>query len=211
MELQKLTDAIVAGKMEEAVGIANEAVKNGVQPQTLISDYLIKGMEIIGARFGEGKAFVPNLLMSARAMKGCLDLLKPMLKGDTSITFGKIVIGTVKGDVHDIGKNLVASMFEGSGFEVVNLGINVDAEKFVQAVRDQKADILCLSALLTTTMNYMNDVIQAVDNAGLRDKIKIMVGGAPLNEAFAKEIGADAYTLDANQAVVVAKKLLNRG
>lgn len=211
MELQKLTDAIVAGKMEEAVGIANEAVKNGVQPQTLISDYLIKGMEIIGARFGEGKAFVPNLLMSARAMKGCLDLLKPMLKGDTSITFGKIVIGTVKGDLHDIGKNLVASMFEGSGFEVVNLGINVDAEKFVQAVRDQKADILCLSALLTTTMNYMNDVIQAVDNAGLRDKIKIMVGGAPLNEAFAKEIGADAYTLDANQAVVVAKKLLNRG
>ena len=174
MELQKLTDAIVAGKMEEAVGIANEAVKNGVQPQTLISDYLIKGMEIIGARFGEGKAFVPNLLMSARAMKGCLDLLKPMLKGDTSITFGKIVIGTVKGDLHDIGKNLVASMFEGSGFEVVNLGINVDAEKFVQAVRDQKADILCLSALLTTTMNYMNDVIQAVDNAGLRDKIKIM-------------------------------------
>ena len=211
MELQKLTDAIVAGKMEEAVGIANEAVKNGVQPPTLISDYLIKGMEIIGARFGEGKAFVPNLLMSARAMKGCLDLLKPMLKGDTSITFGKIVIGTVKGDLHDIGKNLVASMFEGSGFEVVNLGINVDAEKFVQAVRDQKADILCLSALLTTTMNYMNDVIQAVDNAGLRDKIKIMVGGAPLNEAFAKEIGADAYTLDANQAVVVAKKLLNRG
>ena len=211
MELQKLTDAIVAGKMEEAVGIANEAVKNGVQPQTLISDYLIKGMEIIGARFGEGKAFVPNLLMSARAMKGCLDLLKPMLKGDTSITFGKIVIGSVKGDLHDIGKNLVASMFEGSGFEVVNLGINVDAEKFVQAVRDQKADILCLSALLTTTMNYMNDVIQAVDNAGLRDKIKIMVGGAPLNEAFAKEIGADAYTLDANQAVVVAKKLLNRG
>ena len=120
------------------------------------------------------------------------------------------VIGTVKGDLHDIGKNLVASMFEGSGFEVVNIGINVDADKFVQAVVEQKADILCLSALLTTTMNYMNDVIKAVEAAGLRDKVKIMVGGAPLNEAFAKEVGADAYTVDANEAVIVAKKLLGR-
>ncbi|HZK04197.1 MAG TPA: corrinoid protein [Bacteroidaceae bacterium] len=209
MELQKLTDAIVAGKMEVAVEIANEAIQNGVQPQTLISDYMIKGMEIIGARFGEGKAFVPNLLMSARAMKACLDLLKPMLQGDSSINYGKIVIGTVKGDLHDIGKNLVASMFEGSGFEVVNLGINVETEKFVQAVREQKPNILCLSALLTTTMNYMRDVIQAVSDAGFRDKIKIMVGGAPINETFAKEIGADAYSVDANQAVVDAKKLLN--
>lgn len=210
MELQKLTDAIVAGNLNDAVELSKQAVESGEKPQTLISDYLIKGMEIIGARFGAGQAFVPNLLMSARAMKGCLDLLKPLMKGDTSISYGKIVIGTVKGDLHDIGKNLVASMFEGSGFEVVNLGINVDADKFVQAVVDQKADILCLSALLTTTMNYMNDVIKAVEAAGLRDKVKIMVGGAPLNEAFAKEVGADAYTVDANEAVIVAKKLLGR-
>jgi corrinoid protein of di/trimethylamine methyltransferase len=210
MELQKLTDAIVAGNLNDAVELSKQAVESGEKPQTLISDYLIKGMEIIGARFGAGQAFVPNLLMSARAMKGCLDLLKPLMKGDTSISYGKIVIGTVKGDLHDIGKNLVASMFEGSGFEVVNLGINVDADKFVQAVVDQKADILCLSALLTTTMNYMNDVIKAVEAAGLRDKVKIMVGGAPLNEAFAKEVGADAYTIDANEAVIVAKKLLGR-
>jgi methylmalonyl-CoA mutase cobalamin-binding domain/chain len=132
------------------------------------------------------------------------------MKGDTSISYGKVVIGTVKGDLHDIGKNLVASMFEGSGFEVVNLGINVEASKFVEEVKNQNADILCLSALLTTTMNYMTDVIKAVEEAGLRDNIKIMVGGAPLNETFAKEIGADAYTIDANEAVIVAKKLLGK-
>lgn len=210
MELQKLTDAIVAGNLNDAVELSKQAIESGEQPQTLISEYLIKGMEIIGARFGAGQAFVPNLLMSARAMKGCLDYLKPLMKGDVSISYGKIVIGTVKGDLHDIGKNLVASMFEGSGFEVVNIGINVDADKFVQAVVEQKADILCLSALLTTTMNYMNDVIKAIEAAGLRDKVKIMVGGAPLNEAFAKEVGADAYTVDANEAVIVAKKLLGR-
>ena len=210
MELQELTDAIVAGNLNTAVSLSKQALDAGIDPKTIISDYLIKGMEIIGARFGEGKAFVPNLLMSARAMKGCLDLLKPMLKGDNSISCGKVVIGTVKGDLHDIGKNLVASMFEGSGFEVINLGINVDADKFVKAVIDNDADILTLSALLTTTMGYMRDVIKAVEDAGIRDKVKIMVGGAPLNEAFAKEIGADVYTADANEAVIVAKKLMGK-
>ena len=210
MNLQELTDAIVAGDMNKAVAMSQQAIEGGFEPQAIISDYLIKGMEIIGARFGEGKAFVPNLLMSARAMKGCLDYLKPLMKGDTSISYGKIVIGTVKGDLHDIGKNLVASMFEGSGFEVVNLGINVDASKFVEEVKNQNADILCLSALLTTTMNYMTDVIKAIEEAGLRDSIKIMVGGAPLNETFANEIGSDAYTVDANEAVIVAKKLLGK-
>lgn len=210
MELQELTDAIVAGNLNGAVALSQQAVDAGITPQAIISDYLIKGMETIGARFGEGKAFVPNLLMSARAMKGCLDLLKPMMKGDTSISYGRIVIGTVKGDLHDIGKNLVASMFEGSGFEVVNLGINVEAGKFVQAVVDNKADILCLSALLTTTMGYMKDVVEAVNAAGIRDSVKIMVGGAPVNAAFAQEIGADAYTDDANEAVIEAKRLLGR-
>ena len=210
MELQELTDAIVAGNLNGAVALSQQAVDAGITPQAIISDYLIKGMETIGARFGEGKAFVPNLLMSARAMKGCLDLLKPMMKGDTSISYGRIVIGTVKGDLHDIGKNLVASMFEGSGFEVVNLGINVEAGKFVQAVVDNKADILCLSALLTTTMGYMKDVVEAVNAAGIRDSIKIMVGGAPVNAAFAQEIGADAYTDDANEAVIEAKRMLGK-
>ena len=210
MDLQELTDAIVAGNMNGAVALSKQAVESGVEPKTIISEYLIKGMEKIGARFGEGKAFVPNLLMSARAMKGCLDLLKPMMQGESGINYGKVVIGTVKGDLHDIGKNLVASMFEGSGFEVINLGINVDADKFVKAVIDNDADILSLSALLTTTMGYMKDVIKAVEEAGIRNNVKIMVGGAPLNEAFAKEIGADVYTADANEAVIVAKKLLGK-
>ena len=210
MELEKLTDAIVAGNMPVATGIVNDAVKEGVSPQELISGYLIKGMETIGARFGAGQAFVPNLLMSARAMKGCLEILKPLMKGDTSISYGKIVIGTVRGDLHDIGKNLVASMFEGSGFEVVNLGIDISADKFVNALKEQNADILVLSALLTTTMSYMKDVIKAVEDAGLRDRVKIMVGGAPVNAEFAREIGADAYTADANEAVIVAKQLLGK-
>lgn len=210
MELEKLTDAIVAGNLNAATALVNEAVAGGEKPQDIISNWLIKGMEIIGARFGEGKAFVPNLLMSARAMKGCLDILKPLMKGDTSISYGKVVIGTVKGDLHDIGKNLVASMFEGSGFDVVNLGIDIPADKFVAAVKDNKADILVLSALLTTTMGYMKDVIQAVTDAGLRDQVKIMVGGAPVNATFAAEIGADAYTDDANEAVAVAKQLLGK-
>lgn len=210
MELQKLTDAIVAGNLNAATASVNEAIAAGEKPQDIISNWLIKGMEIIGARFGEGKAFVPNLLMSARAMKGCLDILKPLMKGDTSISYGKIVIGTVKGDLHDIGKNLVASMFEGSGFEVINLGIDISADKFVAALKENDADVLVLSALLTTTMNYMKDVIEAVKEAGLRDRVKIMVGGAPLNKEFAAQIGADAYTTDANEAVLVAKQLLGK-
>ena len=210
MDLQELTDAIVKGDMNTAVAMSRQAVEAGMEPKDIISDYLIKGMEIIGARFGEGKAFVPNLLMSARAMKGCLDMLKPLMQGDTSISYGKVVIGTVKGDLHDIGKNLVASMFEGSGFEVLNLGINVEASKFVQAIKDNNADILVLSALLTTTMGYMKDVIDAVAEAGLRDKVKIMVGGAPLNAEFASQVGADVYTVDANEAVLVAKRLMGK-
>ena len=210
MELEELTNAIVAGNLNVAVQMSQQAVDAGIEPKAIIGDYLIKGMEIIGARFGEGKAFVPNLLMSARAMKGCLDLLKPLMQGETGISCGKIVIGTVKGDLHDIGKNLVASMFEGSGFELVNLGINVEADKFVQAIKDNNADILALSALLTTTMGYMKDVIEAVEAAGLRGKVKIMVGGAPVNAEFAKQIGADIYTDDANEAVIAAKRLVGR-
>jgi len=210
MNLQELTDAIVAGNLNGATALTQQALDAGVQPQTIINDYLIKGMEIIGTRFSEGKAFVPNLLMSARAMKGCLDILKPLMKGDTSISYGKVVIGTVKGDLHDIGKNLVASMFEGSGFEVINLGINVDAATFVKAVVENDADMLTLSALLTTTMDYMKEVIKAVEDAGIRDKVRIMVGGAPLNAVFAEQIGADAYAVDANEAVIVAKKLLGK-
>jgi len=162
----------------------------------------------IGQRFEEGKAFVPELLIAARAMKGALEILKPLLKGDKSKLLGTVAIGTVKGDLHDIGKNLVASMLEGCGFEVINLGIDVSSDKFIETVKEHNVNIICLSALLTTTMTYMKEVIEALENAGLRNKVKVMVGGAPINEHFAQGIGADGYGSNANAAVALAKKLM---
>ncbi len=206
--LEIIHDSIVGGKMEPAIEATRAAVAEGINPQDIISNSMIKAMEEIGARFQEGKAYVPELLMAARAMKGALEIIKPLLAGDKPATIGKIAIGTVSGDLHDIGKNLVASMFEGCGFEVINLGVNVSADKFVETVEKEKVDIICLSALLTTTMNYMRTVIDALKAAGLRDKVKVMVGGAPVNEKFAMEIGADAYTDNANSAVIVAKQLV---
>ena len=206
--LDKIQVAIETGKLEVATENVNKALEEGANPQVIISDALIKGMEVIGQRFQDGKEFVPNLLMSARAMKGSLEILKPLLSDGNNATLGKIVIGTVKGDLHDIGKNLVASMFEGCGFEVINLGIDVSSEQFVKAVKELNADIVCLSALLTTTMNYMAEVIKALEDAGVRDKVKVMVGGAPLNDNFARQIKADAYTSNANAAVQKAKELL---
>lgn len=208
MELNQLYDAIVAGKLEQAVEVTKEAIAGGTAPQVIINDYMIKAMGEVGQRFQDGKAFVPQLLMAARAMKGALELLKPLLEGAASVTIGKVVIGTVKGDLHDIGKNLVASMFEGCGFEVVNIGIDVPAEKFVEAVKEHQADILCISALLTTTMTYMEVVIEALKQAGIRDQVKVMVGGAPVTQAFAVQIGADGYSDNANSAVAKAKELI---
>lgn len=207
-ELVKLYDAIVAGKLEPAVEVTKEAIAEGVEPQVIINDYMVKAMGEVGQRFQDGKAFVPQLLMAGRAMKGALELLKPLLKGNASATLGKVVIGTVKGDLHDIGKNLVASMLEGCGFEVINIGIDVSCDKFVEAVKANNADILCMSALLTTTMTYMPEVIKAVEAAGIRDKVKIMVGGAPVSQGYADEIGADGYSDNANSAVAVAKQLI---
>ncbi len=207
-DFNQLKEYIVTGKLEPAVALTQQAIDSGILPQDIINTYLIKGMEEIGIRFEEGKAFVPNLLLSARAMKGCLDLLKPLMKEDESVSLGKLVIGTVKGDLHDIGKNLVASMLEGCGFEVINLGVDISSEQFIEAVKEHDADILCLSALLTTTMNYMKNVIDALQEAGLRNKVKVMVGGAPLNDAFARQIGADGYSSNANGAVTLAKEIL---
>ena len=210
VKLTDLYNAIVDGNLELAVSTTKESLQENIDPQMLISDYLIKGMEEIGGRFEAGKAYVPNLLMSARAMKGALELLKPYMENNHEIvTLGKVVIGTVKGDLHDIGKNLVCSMLEGCGFEVINLGVDVSDEKFVQAAREYKANIVCMSALLTTTMVYMKEVIKAFENAGIRNEVKIMVGGAPLSEKFALEIGADGYSDNANAAVALARRLLN--
>lgn len=211
VNLTDLHSAIVKGNLDLAVNTTREALQENIPPQSLISDYLIKGMEEIGTQFEEGKTYVPNLLMSARAMKGALELLKPYMENNKEmVSLGKVVVGTVKGDLHDIGKNLVCSMLEGCGFEVINLGVDVSDEKFVQAVKEHKADIVCMSALLTTTMVYMKEVIKAFENAGIRNEVKIMVGGAPLNEKFAEEIGADGYSDNANAAVTLARKLMQQ-
>lgn len=208
MNLTQLYDAILNGRLEEGIAAAKAAIDEGTDPQIIINQYMVKAMEEIGARFEAGKAFVPNLLMSARAMKGVLGLLKPLLTVGTTTSAGTIVIGTVKGDLHDIGKNLVASMLEGCGFEVVNLGVDVSGERFVEAAREHRADIVCMSALLTTTMNYMREVTAAFKASDLAVKPRIMVGGAPLTEAFAAEIGADGYSSNANGAVVLARRLM---
>ncbi len=208
-DLNELYEAILKGKLEQAQAVTQQAIAEGIDPQSIINDYMVKGMEEIGARFEAGKAFVPNLLMSARAMKGCLELLKPLLKGDGGSSAGRVVIGTVKGDLHDIGKNLVASMLEGCGFEVINLGVDVSSEKFIDAAKTNHADIICMSALLTTTMNYMKEVIAAIEASDLKNKVKVMVGGAPLNNDFAIAIGADGYSANANDAVALARRLVN--
>lgn len=207
-EFPQLHDAILAGNLNAAVAVTKEAVEAGAEPGDLVNNYMIKAMEDIGAKFEAGQAYVPNLLMAARAMKGSLEILKPMMQGSGVTSMGKIVIATVKGDLHDIGKNLVASMLEGCGFEVINLGVDQSDQKIVDAVSQHHPDILALSALLTTTMGNMKVVIDALTAAGLRDSVKIMVGGAPISEAFAKEIGADGYSANANEAVALAKSLV---
>lgn len=209
VDLNLLYEAILNGKLEQAVDVTNQAIADGVEPQAIINGYMIKAMEEVGQRFQRGEAFVPNLLMAARAMKGSLDILKPLMKGDASTTLGKVVIGTVKGDLHDIGRNLVASMLEGCGFEVINLGVDVPSDKFIAAIKENNADILCLSALLTTTMNYMKDVIEALKADGLRDQVKVMVGGAPVTAMFAEQVGADGYSEDASEAVALARRLVS--
>ena len=207
---ERLYQAILNGKSDDAATATRDAIAQNIAPQDLINGQMIRAMSQVGQSFQDGKAFVPQLLMAGRAMKAALEILKPMLAGSASTSLGKVVIGTVKGDLHDIGKNLVASMLEGCGFEVVNIGIDVSADTFIEAVKENQPDILCMSALLTTTMGYMKDVIDALETAGIRDQVKVMVGGAPVTQGFADEIGADGYSDNANSAVTVAKQLLGK-
>ena len=205
--MTELYDAIFKGNLALAKTSAQAAIDQGGSAQSIIDDNMVPAMEAIGKEFEQGRAFVPNLLLSARAMKGALEVLKPLMLQENTSTLGTVVIGTVKGDLHDIGKNLVASMLEGRGFKVINLGTDVSKEKFIEAARENEADIICLSALLTTTMNYMKDIVEAVRESGLG--VKIMVGGAPLSAAYASSIGADGYSSNANEAVALAKSLLS--
>lgn len=203
----KLYDAIVTGDHRTAVEVTKAALEANVDPSELISKYMIPAMNEVGNRFACNEYFVPELLIAARAMKGALELLTPRLAETGAKRSGRVVIGTVKGDLHDIGKNLVASMLEGAGFEVIDLGVDVSAEKFVQAAQQKDGTIVAMSALLTTTMLNMKSVIEALQQSGLRDKVRVMVGGAPITAQFAQQIGADGYGENASVAVDVARKL----
>jgi 5-methyltetrahydrofolate--homocysteine methyltransferase len=207
-ELTKLTDAILKGDAKGAVAIAKEALDENVDPQELVSKYMIPAMDEMGRRFETGDCFVPELLISARAMKAALELIRPLLAASGAEPLGRVVIGTVKGDLHDIGKNLVASMLEGAGFAVADLGVDVPPEKFIAEIREKKAQLVALSALLTTTMPNMKTIIEELSKAGVRERVKVIVGGAPVTQRFADEIGADGYSDNANGAVGLARRLV---
>lgn len=206
--LELIQDDLYDGLADEVVESVKELLKRGMTPYDVLTKGLVAGMEIVGVDFRDGILFVPEVLMAAKAMKAGMELLRPLLVETGAPQIGTMVIGTVKGDIHDIGKNLVGMMMEGAGFNVINLGINNDVDKFLNAIHEHNPNILGMSALLTTTMPYMRVVIDALKEAGLRDKIVVLVGGAPLNDAFAEDIGADAYCRDAAVAVETAKTLL---
>jgi len=207
-DLSKLTEAISTGDAKAAVAITQQALAENTDPQELVAKYMIPAMDEMGRRFETGDCFVPELLISARAMKASLALIRPLLAARGAESAGRILIGTIKGDLHDIGKNLVASMLEGAGFDVVDMGVDVGPERILAALQVKKADVVALSALLTTTMPYMRTVIDELKKAGVREQIKVIVGGAPVTQRFADEIGADGYSDNANGAVSLARRLV---
>ncbi|MFQ5575530.1 MAG: corrinoid protein [Anaerolineae bacterium] len=206
--LELMGEDLYDGYADEVVEEVEEALARGMAPYDVLTQGLVAGMEIVGNDFRDGILFVPEVLMAAKAMKAGMVILRPLLAETGAPKVGTMVIGTVKGDIHDIGKNLVAMMMEGAGFEVINLGINNDVDSFMTAIREHNPDLIGMSALLTTTMPYMRVVIDALKKAGIRNDLIVLVGGAPLNEAFAEDIGADAYCRDAAVAVDTAKKLM---
>ncbi|MBB3189178.1 corrinoid protein [Halomonas cerina] len=206
--VEQMYDDLYNGLRDEVVEGTEILLGRGWSANRVLDDALVGGMAIVGIDFRDGILFVPEVLMAANAMKGGMEVLRPLLAQSDSETIGKIVIGTVKGDIHDIGKNLVAMMMEGAGFEVIDIGINIPVESYLAALEEHKPDILGMSALLTTTMPYMKVVIDTLVEKGIRDDVIVMVGGAPLNEEFGKAIGADAYCRDAGVAVDMAKALI---
>jgi len=207
--LQTIQEKVIEGETTEVVTCVKEALQKGLPADRILNESLITAMNEVGQRFEKGEFYIPEMLIAARTMQAALAILKPSLTQSGMRAKGRVVIGTVMGDLHEIGKNLVATMLEGAGFEIIDLGTDVPPEKFVAAVRDQQVDIVGISALLTTTMNAMRRTIEALEKAGLRQKVKIMIGGAPVTEAFAKEIGADGYSPDASRAVTLARTLMN--
>jgi len=209
-ELSKLYDAILNGDDKLALQLTREALDAAVDPINLITQWMIPAMDEVGRRFEAQEFYIPEMLLAARAMKTALELLRPLLTASGAQPTGRIVIGTVKGDLHDIGKNMVGSMLEGAGFEVFDVGIDVPPEKFIEAIKSKNAHILALSALLTTTMPEMKNIIDSLHHAGVRSQVKVIVGGAPVTRSFADEIGADGYGENASSAVTVARSLLGK-
>jgi 5-methyltetrahydrofolate--homocysteine methyltransferase len=204
----QLSEAVLGGNLKDIKRLTQAALDSGLAPQQVLDQGLLPGMDEVGQRFKVGDMFIPEVLLSARTMAAAMDVLKPLLAGGQSSGRGTVVIGTVQGDLHNIGKNLVAMMLEGAGFTVVDLGIDVKPQAFVDAAKQHKPQLLGMSALLTTTMPRMGDTVRALREAGIRDQIKIMVGGAPVTEDFVKKIGADAYAPNAASAVDIAKELV---
>jgi len=207
--IDDLKNAVELGNRPSAEALTRQALDAGRDPALLIRDALIPAMAVVGEKFKCGEYFVPELLVASRAMRACLDLIRPVLVPGTFQTIGRVVIGTVRGDLHDIGKNLVKIMLEGAGFEVIDLGVDVAPERFVEAVREHHPQIVGMSALLTTTMMSMPATIQALQAAALREQVKVIIGGAPITETFANEITADGYGADAYTAVALAKRFLS--
>ena len=208
INLNDISEALQRGKADKVSELVRQALNEGRTPKNILEDGLIHGMSIIGKKFKKNEVYVPEVLIAARAMHAGMDILRPKLAETGVKNIGKVAIGTVRGDLHDIGKNLVKMMLEGAGFEVIDLGIDVSPDKFVEAVKEHKPNIIGMSALLTTTMVNMAEVIKALEAAGLRDKVKIMIGGAPITQNYTDQIGADGYSPDAASAVDKAKTFI---
>lgn len=208
VDLNNISESLQRGDAEKVKELVMQALEEKVIPKDILENGLIQGMNIIGVKFKNNEVYVPEVLIAARAMHAGMDVLRPKLVETGVKNIGTIVIGTVKGDLHDIGKNLVKMMLEGAGFEVIDLGVDIPADRFVEAIKEHQPNILGMSALLTTTMVNMAEVIKAIEGAGLRDKVKIMIGGAPITQNYAEQIGADGYSPDAASAVEDAKTFI---
>lgn len=207
-ELNQIKEALISPDEEKIIQLVNTCLEKGISAGEILNNGLIAGMDIVGEKMENGDMFIPEVLMAARAMGKGVEILKPLLGDDQRSTRGNVIIGTVKGDLHDIGKNLVAMMMESAGLTVHNIGVDIAPETFISEIKEKNADIVCLSALLTTTMPMMKQTIDAIVESGIREQIKIMVGGAPVTQAFADEIGADAFAPDAGSAAKTAKSLV---
>ena len=209
VNLQEIADNLIKGQAKKVVELTTVAINEGIEPAKILNEGLIAAMNVVGQKFKAAEFYVPEVLIAARAMKGAMEILKPKLLECGVKPIAKIAIGTVKGDLHDIGKNLVSMMLQGAGFEIIDLGVDVTTEKYLEIVKTNDVALIGMSALLTTTMPSMKDTIDALKEAGLRDKVKVIIGGAPVSQAYSDEITADGYAADAASAVDIAKQLLN--